>query len=208
MIIRHEYFLRELNRLFREYERENVLLSPKRNGIIVRNIKVPAKYKQKTTSIYLVVPEGYGYGINIMHSYVFLPNDAGRHHLYGMGIDFQKNLCNRFRMPKKNSYSSRRNQWFWICLHLAEDWNYARYVELEEGDVEQELQERKSDLVGFVEHLGIVKVVLKQLADGEPAILQQARVMNENREQIYADSERRTREFVLSNNWKKMRWMY
>ena len=66
MIVRHEYFLSELRRLFSEFERENVLISQKRDGIIVKNMHIPAKYGRKDTSIYLIVPEGFGYGINII----------------------------------------------------------------------------------------------------------------------------------------------
>ena len=208
MIVRHEYFLSELRRLFSEFERENVLISQKRDGIIVKNMHIPAKYGRKDTSIYLIVPEGFGYGINIIHSYVYLPKNTGKHHLFGMGDELQREVRRRFRLPENNPYSSRKKQWFWICLHLAEERNYTRLIRLEKEDVEHALNERKTDLVGFVEHINIVRVVLKQLADGDPSILQQVREMNENREKIVAESERRIREFVLSNNWKKMRWMY
>ena len=79
-MIRYSYYKRELAKLRAMYG-EGVLVSKDQRGILVKNFRPPKKYKTETALVYLQVPEGFGYGINIMNSWILLNKRTGKEHL-------------------------------------------------------------------------------------------------------------------------------
>ena len=203
-MIKNSYFNAELKKLKESCTPEAVFVARKCDFVLVKNFEPPRFYKKPSTGVLMEIPSGFGYGMNILNSFILLDRKFARHHL------FQADVSPLFRdarhsMSDTGLKPGRKECWFWICFHMTDDDAYRESKTARPGGAE-EITPRF--MVGFVEFLNMLKVVLQAIADEDPRMIQELQTMNRNRDKILDERRRAIEEFDLSLNWRRLKWMY
>lgn len=219
-MIKYSFYTRELKELIEQYGGK--VLSPRdASAVIVRDFLLPAGFKTSSCSVYLEIPSGFGYGVNIQNSYLLLGPEDSRKHL--IESDIWDDIERSFDMRRK-SPQYKNKKWYWMCLHLGkqEDYRFAPFMghkvchRVEIGNPEYfEAEESREDpappapnMIGLTEYLKLLQLVLQKIAAGDSELMKELSRMNEGRSQYRADCVDDIRSAEMSNNWRKMKWMF
>jgi hypothetical protein len=213
-MIRYSYLINQLKVLREAYGAENVKVNKGNTLVLIRNFKLPPKYGMESTAVLAEIPEGYGYGIEILNTFILLDRKTARNHLFEIK-DLSKTVSEQFPFMKQGKGKvDRKPGWFWICVHF---WGSTAFDAVrgartaavrEKSGVEEDGAVLDASLTGLPEHLKIIRCVLKSLSDRDQATVAEVRRMNRDREQTEQDMKKLIHSFVFDNNWRVMRWMH
>jgi hypothetical protein len=184
--------------------------------VLIRDFSLPKKLGMQSTALLAEIPDGYGYGIDILNTFILLDRKTCKQHLYE-SKDLSKVVAAQFPFMDKDKDKDRADRklgWFWICLHL---WGSAAYDQVRSSGTSgkvsipgsgDENSVTEASLTGLTEHLKIIRCVLKSLSDRDQATLADLRRMNRDREKTALEMKKLIDSFVFDNNWRVMRWMY
>jgi len=202
-LIKYSYYNRNLTELKKQYGPGNVFVSKKNDAVMVRNFVPPLYYRMDETWVYLDIPQGFGYGINISNSYVLLNKKMGRSHLYQSDQLFPE-IADSFNISFQKK-EIKGKEWFWICFHMWGDKLFDNNTgrTTYNPDVNPEFH-----MVGFAEYLNMVRVALTLISREDPFFLSELEKMNSEMDNILAERERLIKDFSLSHNWRNLKWVY
>ncbi|MBL0265761.1 MAG: hypothetical protein IPQ05_18315 [Leptospiraceae bacterium] len=193
-MIKQSYLQSELSLLRKKYKKENIIHHGK--GVIIKNMPIPKGFGSETGALFLEIPDGYGFGINIMNCYIMLDKKKEKFHLFDMGWEnMPSDLAEHFSFDKKLTKS-----WYWICFHLSTE---TRGVYSSNKD-----RTKESDMVSATEFPHLIYIVLRAIRDGDPNMLARIGEMNERRKELQDEYRAMMARLTLELNWKKLSWMY
>lgn len=205
-------FLRqEFASLSRQYGEENVLVPDTMDCLLIRNFPLPAGYKLDRTMLFIRIPEGYGYGSEILESWVLLSKRVPYSHLVHLRDqevldDIQEKLATE--IPKRDL---RRREWYWICAHL---WGTCEYdhqtkeasVKSKGARILQEKLDPASRTVGIVEFQSIVRYILQFLAVRDKKLNAILAKIGEERSRIRSEAKKEAQSWTLAQGWRELPW--
>ena len=202
-MIRHDLFNRYVGALKKQQGAENVIVARDGSGVLVKNFMMPGEYKEKETMIYLEIPEGFGYGVNVSNAFLLLDRGKSRHHL--IAIDNVAAIVKRKFNVVIEKKALRKRNWHWICFHPVGDHLYHRA----RGDEEDKKPRGGEEAIcDFLDFLLMVKAVLSGIEYNDRSIIAEVEDMNSRREDILLSQKEWIESVRLSKGWRKIRWLY
>jgi len=201
-MIKKSTYERELSILKKRYGAENIITMKNSSSIMIKNFRPPEFFKVKETVLYVEITEGYGFGVSPMNSFILLPEECQKFHLFEaegnfimqeFGPDFEK-------FQNKIQKIAGNKKWFWICFHFHDK----PPAKVEGGDDDDD----KFDFVGIVEYVSAIYLVLQRISKGDPEIMMLLKRMAVDYEKAARERKKLVKMFKLELNWKKIKWMY
>ncbi|OHD57631.1 MAG: hypothetical protein A2Y33_06235 [Spirochaetes bacterium GWF1_51_8] len=215
-MIRASFYRAELRELKALYS-EGVFEAEDRTSILIKNFKPPDGYKCNRTYLFFEIPSGFGFGVNIQHTWILLRKSAAHFHLVHIPKDapyIEKALAGmNVRMPKDYG---KEWAWYWICFHTPplEPLNpvFGAIAEKsgsgEFGDPDDPMEASFSKYTGLTEHTKLVTLALNKILYGDPDFVRELDAMNRGRDEIIRRHQEQMEAFEFSNNWRTMRWLW
>jgi hypothetical protein len=191
-MIDHSFLRMQIQGLRELFGEENVRLSSDKRRMLVRKIPVPVKLAKvkKRADICIEIPDGYGFGSEILTVFVYLPVSSYMSHLYPA-----KSLKGVINREFGERWTDDFCEWFWICFHPLE----SEYREMGEDEI-------KSQTMKIKEIVYMVSIVLDEIAENNKTTLSRLAEMTVNREKILKNHENEIKLFIETLEWKTFRW--
>ncbi len=202
-MIRHDLFNRFCAALKKEYGPDQVIAARDSSGVLVTSFLMPGEYEEQKTMIYLEIPEGFGYGVNVSNVFILLDKKKNRHHL--IPLDNVASIVKRKFNLVIEKKSLKKRQWYWICFHPYGDRLYD--LATGSGSYQKETSSEKIT-TDFIEYLLMVRAVLSGIAHEDKNILTALDAMNQRREDILLEQKEWIETVKLSKGWRKIKWLY
>ncbi len=186
-MIKYSYLKDQISNAKKELGKNNVIQLKK--YILIKDIKIPKSFGEERGVLCLEIPEGYGYGVEIINVYILLDKNKGKFHFYEIPWNnMTEEVVNEFHLGNKII-----NSWYWICFHILPESN---------------LQNENKETVPLREFPRLIYIVLKAIADEDPGMMGQLKDMNLARDEFLNEYKKLMNQITLENNWKKLSWMY
>lgn len=136
VLLNQRQFFKEINELKIIYGKRNIIVSPKRDIILIKNFKLPGGYLVNKTKVAICIPDCYGYGVPVLD--IFIAGLKGFPHLFSVDndiyfgksikIDNIKNFIKKQLTKKEKlksffiklfSFGKLRFSLYWVCLHTV-----------------------------------------------------------------------------------------
>ena len=157
--------------------------------ILIKDIEIPKKFGEERGVLCLEIPEGYGYGVEIMNVHILLDKNKAKSHFHEIPWNsLPIEVVDEFHLGNKII-----NSWYWICFHILPEAN---------------LQNENHETVPLTEFPRLIYIVLKAIADEDPRMMSGLREMNQTRDEFLNEYKKLMNQITLENNWKKLSWMY
>jgi hypothetical protein len=202
-MIRQSFYRWALRELKEEYG-ANVLEMPDQSAVLIKNFQVPGGYSCAKTYLFFEIPPGFGFGMNIMNTWVLLKHTDGKHHLIPdvSRMEMIHGYLDKLSVKMPKDYEKEWG-WFWVCFHAAEG-GAPKAI----GDRDGEYDSLFGNYIGFREHIRQVFAALCQIAKGGTEILGQLDRMYRDREGIIERQKQDMEAFRFSHNWRNMKWVW
>jgi hypothetical protein len=186
-MIKYSYLKDQIEKAKKELGKGNVVQLKK--YILLKDIEIPKKFGSEKGVLCLEIPEGYGYGAEIMVVHILLDKNKVKNHFHeinweGMPVEVQ----NEFHLGNRLLTS-----WYWICFHI---------------DSQNSIQNEHNETVPLREFPRLIYIVLKAIADEDPVMMKSLNEMNLGRDEFLKEYRKLMNQITLENNWKKLSWMY
>ena len=187
-MIKYSYLQDQILKLKKEFGKKNIILL--KNHVLIKNIKIPLEFGSETGVLSLEIPDGYGYGIDVMMIHILVGKNKSMHHFTELNWTFMPvEIQNEFNIIEK-----KMSSWYWMCFHIKSNYRIK--------------EENSNELVPLREYPFLLYIVLDAIAKEDPKMLEMLKMMNLNRDEYYKEYKKLMSEISLENNWKKMSWMY
>ncbi len=194
---------RFLSALKKEYGGERVYVSRDGDGVLITSFSPPESYNIKETMVYIEIPEGFGYGVNITNSYILLDKEKVRHHLIPIenivGI-VQKKFNLTVAAP-----GLKKREWYWICFYVYGD---RLYDENTGNSTFSNAGNPGEYTLDFMEYLSMLKAVLTSIASEDREVIESLERMNSRRGEILAEQNELIDSVKLGMGWRRLTWIY
>ena len=205
-MIKKSIYERELSILKKKYGTENIITMKNSSSIMIKNFRPPEFFKVKETVLYVEITEGYGFGVSPINSFILLPGECQKFHLFEVEAEAEEDLIMQELGTDFKKFQNRiqkiagNKKWFWICFHFHD----TPPAKVDGGEDE----DGKFDFVGIVEYVSAIYLVLQRISKGDPEIMMLLKRMAVDYEKAARERKKLVKMFKLEINWKKIKWMY
>jgi len=136
VLLNQRQFAKETNELKRLYGKRKIVVSPKKDIILIKNFKLPHGYLVNITKVAMCIPDCYGYGVPVLDLFIAslrrFPHlfivDADMYFIDKSNKDKIKNFVKHHLSKKEKiksffiklfSFGKLHFELYWVCLHTA-----------------------------------------------------------------------------------------
>ncbi len=192
-MINGSYFYDEIKNIRQTFGEENILVGPERECVIIKGIDVPQSLSPKTGKgdVCLMIPDGFGFGINILTCFIYLPVTKLVCHLWENQLT-KKELNEIFG----NIWKDRKSEWHWICFHPMDS----------QGKIIDGYTGPSTEIMRMRELVYMISIVLKKISDNDEEFMRLLQKMTKNREKLLKNHENDIKFFMETLEWSTFRW--
>ncbi|NPV02577.1 MAG: hypothetical protein HPY53_14475 [Brevinematales bacterium] len=207
-MIRQSFYKWALREVKEEYG-GGILEMPDQSAVLLKNFKVPEGYSCGKTYLFFEIPPGFGFGMNIMNTWVLLKHTDAKYHLIPetSNVKTIHAYLDKLSVKMPKDYEKQWG-WFWVCFHAAEDAPGGIRLPESDGSAEGENDALFGNYIGFREHIRQVYLALHRIIIGDPDMLNQLYAMYLGREAIIERQKQEMDAFQFSHNWRNMKWVW